>query len=177
MSSLVSFFPQSNSDKTCSRQQIASEVSQFCPQPLHSAAFCALWNHIILLCTLYMYNVHVQSLSDDNCNEVQCSAQCCNYLPKLKGDWAMLALTDNEKKWNNFGKHKRMTNNKLSSKLFKFKFFCLVYFERHVFKIRETQWSPSSFDSSQPMIRVDDCHTLYLSVTKSTLICTVYFSS
>ena len=68
-----------------------------------------------------------------------------------------------------------MTNNKLSSKLFKSKFFCLVYFERHVFKIRETQWSPSSFDSSQPMIRVDDCHTLYLSVTKITLICAVYF--
>ena len=53
LSSLVSFFPQSNSDKTCSRQQIASEVSQFCSQPLHSAAFCALWNHIVLLCTSY----------------------------------------------------------------------------------------------------------------------------
>ena len=58
LSSLVSFFPQSNSDKTCSRQQIASEVSQFCPQPLHSAAFCTFWD---------LYN------PDENCDEVKCS--------------------------------------------------------------------------------------------------------
>ena len=43
---LSHFFLRSNSYKTCSRQQIASEVSQFCPQPLHSAAFCPIWNHI-----------------------------------------------------------------------------------------------------------------------------------
>ena len=112
---LSHFFPQSNSDKTCSRQQIASEVSQFCPQPLHSAAFCALWNHIILLCTFYN---HCLMRIVMKYNAVwQLAAKAQGWL----SSWAMLALTDQKTILEN----KRMKNNKLSSKLFKSKIFVL----------------------------------------------------